>query len=57
LAACFQEQWKAIRHIYLNPADDGIELFKGIMIWIDKYNNRKHQGTKQKPNVRYQNAA
>jgi putative transposase len=51
--------WRSIkyRHIYLNPAEDGIELFKGIMIWIDKYNNRKHQGTKQKPNVRYQNAA
>jgi putative transposase len=51
--------WRSIkyRHIYLNPAEDGIELFKGIMIWIDKYNNRKHQATKQKPNVRYQNAA
>ena len=51
--------WRSIkyRHIYLNPANDGIELFKGIMKWIDKYNNRRHQGTKQKPNVRYQNAA
>ncbi len=51
--------WLSIkyRHIYLNPAEDGIELFKVIMIWLDEYNNRKHQGTKQNPNVRYQNAA
>lgn len=51
--------WRSIkyRHIYLNPANDGIELFKGIMKWIDKYNNRKHQGTGQKPILRYQNAA
>lgn len=51
--------WRSIkyRHIYLNPANDGIELFKGIMKWIDKYNNRRHQGTGQKPILRYQNAA
>lgn len=51
--------WRSIkyRHIYLNPADDGVELFKGIDIWIEKYNNRKHQGIGTKPNILYSNAA
>lgn len=51
--------WRSIkyRHIYLNPAEDGVELFKGLRHWIDKYNWRKHQGTGQKPEIRYQNAA
>jgi putative transposase len=51
--------WRSIkyRHIYLNPANDGIALYKGIHKWIEKYNMRKHQGTGEKPKVRYQNAA
>jgi putative transposase len=51
--------WRSIkyRHIYLNPANDGIALYKGIHNWIEKYNMRKHQGTGEKPKVRYQNAA
>lgn len=51
--------WRSLkyRHIYFNPASEGIELFRGIDRWIEKYNNRKHQGTGQKPNIRYQNAA
>ena len=31
-------------HVYLFPANDGIELYKGISTFIDKYNNRAHQG-------------
>lgn len=48
--------WRSIkyRHIYLNPAKDGQELFEGIDKWIDRYHNRKHQGTKQKPIFKYQ---
>ena len=51
--------WRSIkyRHIYLNPANDGIGLFRGIEKWIDGYNMRKHQGTGQKPDLRYKNVA
>jgi putative transposase len=41
----------------LNPAKDGLELYKGIDKWINMYTNRKHQGTGQKPENKYQNAA
>lgn len=51
--------WRSIkyRHIYLNPAKDGLELYRGIDKWIGKYNKRKHQGTGQKPEIRYGKAA
>ena len=46
------------RHVYLNPANDGWELYKGIKNWIDIwYNNRRHQSTNQIPNKMYNNAA
>ena len=32
-------------HVYLHPASDGLELYKGIQEYIDYYNNTKcHQG-------------
>lgn len=48
--------WRSIkyRHIYLRPAENGQELFEGIEQWIDRYHNRKHQGTGQKPIFKYQ---
>ena len=51
--------WRSIkyRHIYLNPANDGLELYKGIDKWMNMYNQRKHQGTGQKPEIRYKCAA
>lgn len=51
--------WRSIkyRHIYLNPANDGLELYRGIDKWINLYNKRKHQGTGQKPEIRYTYAA
>ena len=51
--------WRSIkyRHIYLNPANDGLELYRGIDKWITMYNRRKHQGTGQKPEIRYKCAA
>lgn len=51
--------WRSIkyRHIYLNPANDGLELYTGINKWMNLYNKRKHQGTGQKPEIRYKNAA
>ena len=37
-------------HIYLYPAINGIELYKGICTYIDKYNHRAHQGiNRRKP--------
>ena len=39
--------WNTIKreHIYLNPADDGLELYNGIKVYIDYYNNKRaHQG-------------
>lgn len=37
--------WRTIKyqHIFLNPADDGITLYKGIKKWMDKYHNKNHQ--------------
>lgn len=52
--------WRTIKyqHIYLNPADDGISLYKGIMNWIDKYHHKDHQGIDRvKPIEKYNNAA
>ena len=47
--------WKSIKydHIYLNPADDVLELYKGVQEHIAYYNDKTHHTTKQKPNVRY----
>ena len=51
--------WRSIkyRHIYLRPANDGLELYNGIDDWMIKYNKRKHQGTGQKPEIMYKNVA
>ncbi|MGK0378276.1 MAG: putative transposase [Patiriisocius sp.] len=47
--------WRSIkyRHIYLNPANDELELYRGRDKWMNTYNKRKHQGTGQKPEIRY----
>lgn len=52
--------WRTIKqqYIYLNPATDGITLFKGINQWIYKYNRKAHQGIgRRKPIEKYRNAA
>lgn len=52
--------WRTIKyqHIYLNPASDGITLYQGISRWIDKYNQKPHQGiNRNKPANLYQRAA
>ena len=48
--------WKSIKYdyIYLNPADDGFELYEGVQNHITYYNDKTHHTTKQKPNNRYQ---
>lgn len=39
--------WRTVKrdYIYIHPADNGTELFKGLNIFFDYYNNKKsHQG-------------
>jgi putative transposase len=47
--------WKSIKYdyIYLNPADDGFELYEGVQNHIDYYNRKIHHTTRQRPNDRY----
>jgi len=49
----FIERWFRTvkhRHIYLNPASSGLELYQGIDAFVEKYNRRKHQGiNRRKP--------
>lgn len=43
--------WRSLKyeHIYLKPADDGLELYKGIHIYIDFYNTqRRHSSLNRK---------
>ena len=52
--------WRTIKyqHIYLNPAQSGIDLFTGIKKWIEKYHYKAHQGIdRKKPVNRYKMAA
>ena len=52
--------WRTIKyqHIYLNPADDGRQLYQGIEKWLHRYDYRDHQGIGRiKPVLKYQNAA
>jgi putative transposase len=52
--------WRTIkqRYVYLYPAGNGIELYQGIEIFMEKYNKRRHQGIGRiAPNVKYANAA
>lgn len=48
--------WKSIKYdyIYLNPAEDGLELYEGVQAHITYYNDKTHHTTRQKPNDRYQ---
>ena len=38
--------WRRIKYhyIYINPAENGLELYQGINVFIKEYNLRKHQG-------------
>lgn len=51
--------WRTIKyqHIYLNPAEDGITLYRGIKKWMERYHNRNHQGINEKPIKKYKNVA
>lgn len=52
--------WRTIKyhHIYLNPADDGQQLYQGIDKWLIRYHSRDHQGIdRQKPEKLFKQAA
>lgn len=46
------------KHIYLHPASNGLELYQGIDNFVNKYNQRRHQGIdRRKPVDLYLDAA
>lgn len=47
--------WKSLKYdyVYLNPVDDGFELYEGVQNHIDYYHQKKHHTTLQKPQERY----
>jgi putative transposase len=47
--------WKTIKtnYIYLNPENNGLDLYRGIQKYIGYYNLKTHHTTKQKPSLRY----
>ncbi len=52
--------WRTLkqRYVYLNPAKNGLELYQGIQAFMEKYNQRRHQGIGRiAPNIMYANAA
>jgi len=45
-------------HIYLNPAENGLDLYEGIDKFVKKYNDRRHQGIgRKKPIELYKRVA
>lgn len=50
--------WRSVKyeHVYLLPADDGLECYRGIREYFDYYNNeRRHQGIDgQRPSTVYE---
>lgn len=48
--------WKSLKydHIYLNPADDGFELYRGVKDHINYYHQKTHHTTRQSREQRYQ---
>jgi putative transposase len=49
--------WKSVKYdyVYLNPAEDGFELYQGIEEYMAYHNEKIHHTTRQSPNQRYQN--
>jgi putative transposase len=47
--------WKSIKYdyVYLNPAEDGFELYEGVQNHIAYYNEKTHHTTRQSPNNRH----
>ncbi|CAH1000914.1 hypothetical protein LEM8419_01948 [Neolewinella maritima] len=52
--------WRMIKyqHIFLNPAANGRQLYRGIEKWLYRYHHRDHQEINRvKPIQRYRKAA
>jgi putative transposase len=47
--------WKSLKYdyIYLNPAHDGLELYRGVQDHIAYYHQKTHHTTLQTPDDRY----
>lgn len=47
--------WKSLKYdyIYLNPVDDGFELYSGVQNHINYYHQKTHHTTKQSPGLRF----
>lgn len=54
--AWIERFWKTLKYnyIYLNPCDDGLELYKGVQDHIAYYHEKKHQSTGMTPNKMYE---
>lgn len=50
--------WKSLKYnyIYLNPADDGLELLEGVQRHIAYYNSKTHHTTRKSPDQMYNDA-
>lgn len=50
--------WKSLKYdyVYLNPADDGFELYEGVQNHIGYYHEKIHHTTRQTPNHRFENS-
>lgn len=48
--------WKSLKYnyVYLNPCDNGLELFEGVQEYITYYHQKKHQTTKTSPDKMYE---
>ena len=53
--AWIERFWKSLKndYVYLNPCDDGFELFEGVQNHIEYYHQKIHHTTRQKPDQRY----
>lgn len=47
--------WKSLKYdyVYLNPAEDGFELYDGVQEHINYYHDKIHHTTRETPNSRY----
>ena len=53
--AWIERFWKTLKteYVYLNPSENGFELFKGVQNHIAYYHQKTHHTTKQKPEDRF----
>jgi putative transposase len=53
--AWIERFWKSLKynHVYLNPADNGLDLYEGVRNHITYYHQKKHQSLSSSPNKIY----